>query len=93
MAKVTLTGTLLCATSQDAALVAAHVPDHIRLTRAEPGCLHFDVAPKANPLIWEVNETFVDRAAFDAHQTRTKASAWAALTAHIPRDFAISEQA
>ena len=93
MAKITLTGKLLCATPQDATLVAAHVPEHIRLTRAEPGCLHFDVAQTANPLIWDVNETFIDQAAFDAHQTRTKASDWARLTAHIPRDFAISGQA
>ena len=93
MAKVTLTGKLLCATPQDAALVAAHVPDHIRLSRAEPGCLHFDVAQTANPLIWGVNETFINQAAFDAHQTRTKASERARLSAHIPREFVIVDQA
>jgi len=36
-----------------------------------------------------VAESFANRAAFDAHQTRTRASAWFAATRHIPRDFRV----
>ncbi|MGL4321297.1 MAG: putative quinol monooxygenase [Paracoccaceae bacterium] len=90
MGIVRLTGQLLCATDADAALVAQHVPTHIALTHAEPGCLTFNVVQTADPLIWQVDESFVDQAAFEAHQTRTRASEWHALSAHIPRQFAIT---
>jgi quinol monooxygenase YgiN len=84
-----LNGQLICATAADAALVAEHVPTHIALTRAEPGCLSFHVTQSDDPLIWTVTETFADQAAFDAHQTRTRASDWYRLTAHIPRDYVV----
>jgi quinol monooxygenase YgiN len=90
MGIVRLTGQLLCATEQDAALVAAHVPTHLALTLAEPGCITFAVVQTADPLIWQVDEAFIDQAAFDAHQTRTRASDWHGLSAHIPRQFSIT---
>lgn len=34
---ITVTGTLTCSTADEAALVAAMLPEHIRLSRAEPG--------------------------------------------------------
>lgn len=72
---------------QDLETVRIYLNDHIRLSRAEPGCLRFEVVQTSDPLIWQVDETFVDQAAFDAHQTRTKASPWYAATAHIARAF------
>lgn len=87
---VALTGRLLCTTAAEAARVRAHLPEHIRLTRAEPGCLRFDVVETADPLVWQVDETFADRAAFDAHQARTRASRWAQETAGIARDFRVT---
>lgn len=90
MAHISLTGQLICATPADAAIVTRYLPDHIALSRAEPGCLSFSVTQTA-PLIWQVDETFTNRAAFDAHQTRTRASAWFHATAHIPRAFTVSE--
>lgn len=87
---ICLQGRLICKTEVEAALIRAHLPDHIRLSRAEPGCLTFDVAQIA-PLIWEVRESFTDRAAFDAHQTRTRASDWYRLTAGIARQYQITE--
>jgi quinol monooxygenase YgiN len=36
-----------------------------------------------------VSEVFSDRAAFDAHQERTRNSDWFAVTAGIPRDYTI----
>ena len=86
---MTLTGELICTDVQHLAIVETHLPQHIRLSRAEPGCLSFDVTQTADPMIWQVDETFVDQTAFDAHQTRTRASEWFAATSHIQRAFQI----
>lgn len=91
MPAVTLQGTLTCATPQDADLIARLLPDHIRLSRAEPGCLSFTVTQTADPLVWQVAETFADRAAFDDHQSRTRASDWGRSTAHIARRYTVTE--
>lgn len=85
-----LVGKLICKDEAEAALVATYLPEHIRLSRAEPGCLSFEV-PQIARLVWEVRESFTDRAAFDAHQTRTKASEWFRQTAAIAREYEISE--
>ncbi|PRY26286.1 quinol monooxygenase YgiN [Aliiruegeria haliotis] len=72
--------------------IAAALPEHIRLTRAEPGCVHFDVTPDADvPGRYIVSERFASRAAFEAHQARTRASDWGRISAGIPRHFEISE--
>jgi quinol monooxygenase YgiN len=86
-----VTGYLTCATPADAALVTALLPTHIRLSRAEPGCLTFNVDPTSDPLVWHLDETFTDRAAFKAHQARTRASDWFSATAHIAREFQLVE--
>ncbi|MGA0542341.1 putative quinol monooxygenase [Neotabrizicola sp. VNH66] len=87
---ITLSGRLICANAVEADLVATLLPEHMRLTRAEPGCLSFNVLPTADPLVWHVDEAFTDRAAFDAHQARTRASAWHKATAHLKRDYRTS---
>jgi quinol monooxygenase YgiN len=74
------------------AKVQAALPSHKKQTRAEPGCLRFDVTPchkTAGRFI--VMEHFVDRASFDAHQKRADASRWAEITKDIERDYQISE--
>lgn len=91
MTAVTLQGTLTCATPQDAELIARLLPDHIRRSRAEPGCRSFEVTQTGDPLIWLVAETFATRAAFDAHQARTRASVWGQTTAHIARSYTVAE--
>jgi quinol monooxygenase YgiN len=74
------------------ALVAALVADHIRHTRAEPGCLSFDIVQAADdPCRWDVAEAFTDRVAFEAHQARTRSSPWWMATRHMPRHFAVTE--
>lgn len=88
---VRLRGQLICMTEDDRAVVLTHVADHIALTRAEPGCLSFDIAETDDPMTFEVMESFRDRAAFDAHQARTRDSVWFAATRHILRDFRIEE--
>jgi quinol monooxygenase YgiN len=91
MGIVRVTGRLICTTPDDAALVRAHLPNHIALSRAEPGCLSFNVQPTDNPLVWRLDESFADQDALKAHQNRTRASDWFAKTSHIQRNFAVVE--
>ncbi|WP_299148257.1 antibiotic biosynthesis monooxygenase [uncultured Tateyamaria sp.] len=87
---VILTGTLRCADADEAAHVRAALPEHIRLTRAEAGCVSFDVTPTGDPLIWDVAEEFTTPEAFNAHATRAAASDWAIQTKGITRDYKIT---
>jgi quinol monooxygenase YgiN len=87
--KLRLSGLLTCASVSEAAIVHQYLPEHIRLSRAEPGCLSFEVTQSDDPMIWRVEECFADQSAFDAHQTRTRASEWWRATAGIRRDFQI----
>lgn len=88
---IRLRGHLICQSPEEAAAVRARLPAHTALSRAEPGCLSFDVTPTDDPLMFEVIETFRTRADFDAHQTRTRASAWFEATRQILRDFRVEE--
>lgn len=86
---VTLTGFIDVPPDRRDAIRAA-LPDHIRLTREEPGCLSFEVIESAStPGRFTVAERFTDAAAFDAHQTRTATSDWARISAGIPRSYDI----
>ena len=87
---VRLSGYLRCATVQEADQVRRHLPDHARLTRAEPGCISFEVVPTDDPLVWRVEEVFTDTAACATHQRRTRASAWWAATRQIARDYSVT---
>ena len=87
---VTLTGFLRCDTPEQAARVRSALPNHIRLTRAEPNCISFDVTATNDPLVWKVAEQFVDADAFKAHQARAAASPWAKQSEGIARDYTIT---
>lgn len=87
---VRLQGKLICQNAEQAELVARNLPDHIRLTLAEPGCLSFAVERTEDPLVWTVSECFDGWPAFDAHQLRTRASAWWDATRDIPREYEMS---
>jgi quinol monooxygenase YgiN len=87
--KVYLTGHIDVPADRMQSVLAA-LPEHISRTRAEVGNISFDVTPCAQVtgrLL--VSESFVDQAAFDFHQARTKASAWAAVTKGIARAYRI----
>ena len=85
---VTLAGFLLCRSLDEADRVAAILPDHIRATRTEPGCLSFQVIRSmSDPLRFAVHEVFRDAAAFAHHQAAMRASAWWQATRHIPREY------
>lgn len=90
---VALTGRLLCADLAEAAAVREHLPEHIALTLAEPGCLRFAVEPTQDPLVWTVAELFADQAAFDAHQARVRSSRWFEATSAISRDYTVETHA
>lgn len=91
MGIVNLDGRLVCDTEGQAKIVSLHLPEHARLSRAEPGCLRFEVNATKDPLIWEVSESFASRQAFDAHQARVAASAWGVATAGIRREYTVAE--
>ena len=93
MGKVTLAGFLIADSMEDADRASVLLPHHIGLTRAEPGCLSFEVwRSMSDPMRFGVHEVFRDRAAFEAHQARTKESAWAAGTQALTRDYTITEE-
>jgi (4S)-4-hydroxy-5-phosphonooxypentane-2,3-dione isomerase len=90
--KVVLSGFLVI-TDQDREIIEAHLPRHIRLTRAETGCLAFAVAPDPhNAARYLVKETFASKAAFETHQARVKTSDWGRATAHMQRHYTIESQ-
>jgi quinol monooxygenase YgiN len=88
---IRLRGQLVCMTQDEVQIVHNHLPLHLTLTRAEPGCILFEVSQTDDPMVWEVMEAFRDRASFDAHQARTRASAWFTATRGILRDFRMEE--
>ena len=90
MGEIALTGRLVCQDAEESDLVAGLLPTHIALTRAEPGCLMFEVAQTSDPLVWQVEERFESRSAFQLHQKRATASAWGRLTAEITRDYTVT---
>ncbi|MBS0564519.1 MAG: antibiotic biosynthesis monooxygenase [Proteobacteria bacterium] len=94
MTQVILTGFLICRSLDESDRVAALLPDHIRATRAEPGCLVFEVLRSmADPVRFAVREVFACRADFDAHLQRIRQSPWARATRGIPRDYMLTDSA
>lgn len=74
----------------DLPTVAAHLPEHIRLSLAEDGCISFNVrVDPEDPNRYLVDEEFASQASFDAHQARVKASDWGQATAHLNRAYTI----
>lgn len=72
--------------------VRTALPAHIDLTRAEHGCLAFDVTEDHDVTgRFHVSERFSNRIAFEAHQTRMASSSWAVVTAGIARHYTITE--
>ncbi len=67
---------------------ARALPEHTRLTRAEPGCNYFDVKP--HPTIsgrYVVNEAFDDERAYKAHIKRANYTEWAKITRNLKRSY------
>ncbi|MHA7306013.1 putative quinol monooxygenase [Arthrobacter sp. TMN-49] len=90
MNNIIVTGQLICQGDDETAVVSEFLPRHIQLTRAEPGCISFDVNPTGDPQVWEVSECFQDAQSFERHQARVKASAWGRATASIKRSYSVA---
>ncbi|WP_170477755.1 putative quinol monooxygenase [Ruegeria arenilitoris] len=89
MAKVYLQG-FLDVPEDKLQQVRSALPRHIELTRAEPGCISFEVVEDTvQPGRFNVSEVFENQEAFDAHQSRTKASDWFTVTQGVPRDYTV----
>jgi quinol monooxygenase YgiN len=87
--EITLTGFIEIPAGDRARLLPLLV-EHIRLTRAEPGCLAFHVTEtEPGSGRFAVAERFRDRATFDAHQARSSASPWGLASRHLKRDYAV----
>lgn len=89
MSEVRLSGYLNCKNLTEAALVVEYLPEHIALTRAEAGCISFEVQPADSPLVWTVEERFADSDGFRAHQARAAASVWGSRTSAIERHYTV----
>lgn len=86
---IILTGQLICQNAAEIALVAEFLPQHIELTRSEPGCISFEVVQTGDPKVWDVAERFTDALSFERHQARIKASEWGHVTAGIKRSYTV----
>ena len=88
MAKVYLDGLLIAHSAAEHALVDLYLDDHIALTRAEPGCLKFEVTEDPDDRNkFHVSEIFESEEAFDAHQERAKSSEWGKISEPLERRF------
>lgn len=87
MAKVILKGFIIIAPKRSAEILTA-LDEHIKLTKAEQGCLVFQITPDSEreDKYW-VYEEFVDKDAFDAHQARVRSSAWGVVSADVERHY------
>lgn len=75
----------------DLATVEREIENHIQQTRAEAGCLVFEIVQSDDdPCRFGVYEEFSDRAAFEAHQARVKGSTWGRVTAGVTRHYEIT---
>lgn len=91
MPKVTLSGYFVVP-AEDLTAVEAELPNHIRLTNEEPGCLSFRIAQsEADPNRFDVAEVFASPEAFESHKARIATSHWATVTANAERHYEIEE--
>ncbi|MDO4251330.1 MAG: antibiotic biosynthesis monooxygenase [Moraxella sp.] len=87
MSKVILEGYIVIPKAEKAEVLQA-LDEHIALTRAESGCLVFDIRPdQMDECVYHVYEEFVDKAAFESHQARVRASDWRRASANVARHY------
>ncbi|MEM7366147.1 MAG: antibiotic biosynthesis monooxygenase [Pseudomonadota bacterium] len=91
MARVALAGYIIVP-PRDLDAVIKELPNHISLTKSEPGCLSFDVIQSTeNPLRFDVSELFESQLAFEEHQTRVQSSYWGEVTRRVERHYKITK--
>lgn len=84
---VAVSGHLTCPDPAQMLLMLDLSPQHVALSRAEPGNLRFDLTQTEDPLRWRLDELFADDAAFAAHGARMAGSRWALESTGIARDL------
>ncbi|MEN3759997.1 putative quinol monooxygenase [Aeromonas veronii] len=90
MKEIILKGFILVS-QNDLMAVKDELDNHIQLTRAETGCLIFQVTQDPlNPCRFDVYEEFVDKVAFQAHQARVKSSRWGKITINVERHYTVT---
>ena len=91
MTGIVLKGYILVPQAELPDIIAA-LPEHIALTRREPGCRVFEVQQDAaQPDKFNVYEEFASREAFEAHQLRLSGSAWGQITQNVERHYQLVE--
>ncbi|TWU54867.1 DinB superfamily protein [Rubripirellula tenax] len=87
---ITLTGYIIVS-EEEIAQIREALPKHIDATRAESGCLRFDVNESEHERgRFDVYEQFRDRESFEQHQARAKASEWANISRNVERHYTVS---
>jgi quinol monooxygenase YgiN len=90
MGKVILEGYIVVSES-DLINLKEHLDEHIKLTRAENGCIVFNVEQRnGKELIFDVYEEFSDKEAYYFHQERLKASPWYKATRKVEKHYDVS---
>jgi quinol monooxygenase YgiN len=91
MSKVVLSGHILVSEGALAAVREA-LPVHRELTRAESGCLVFNVDEDPNQVgKFDVYEEFDSQKAFKKHQERVAASEWGNVSRDAERFYTVEE--
>jgi len=89
MSKVVLVGNIIVP-EKEISSVRQALPLHIELTRAEEGCLVFEVNEHTDISgRFDVYEEFKDSRSFKSHQKRVKESTWGELTKGSSRNYTI----
>ncbi|QLE85490.1 antibiotic biosynthesis monooxygenase [Shewanella sp. Scap07] len=90
MAKIVLQGYIMVPVA-DMDAVKRGLVLHSTLTRAEPGCIKFEVSPDDEiENRFNVYEVFDCQASFDHHQLRVKASNWGKISQNVSRHYQIT---
>lgn len=84
---VALNGRLICQDAGQMLTALTLLPEHVRLSRQEKGCLRFDMWQDEDPLVWHLAELFVNDEAYGAHQARTQSSEWGRASITLGREF------
>lgn len=83
--QLALSDDITCSDMAQLMALLMHAETHVAATRAEPGCLYYEIAQTADPMVWRVEGLFHDAAALEFHRKRTAAGPWA-VTAGLSRD-------
>lgn len=90
MTKITLSGYIIV-TDTDLPMVSKALKKHIELTRAEAGCLVFEITQHTSRSNrFQVYEEFRDKEAFLEHQERVKVSDWGRITCNVERHYEVT---